>query len=107
MKDRGISPSVHSYRSCLESTVANQNLERAFVILDEIRPYSTQERLGAEYNSISEFYTEMWVMVIHLLESTMTKCDEKQEESCRQAVQQLKDEVAVLGAAKLDPNFYL
>ena len=63
MKSRGISPSVYSYRTCFQAAYETQNIEKALVVLDEVRPYSTQQRLGVQYNSIPEFYAEVYTLV--------------------------------------------
>ena len=59
MKDRGISPSVYSYQTCFRAAMNARSVERAVVVLDEIRPYPTQQRLGATYNSLPDFYTQV------------------------------------------------
>jgi len=97
MKDRYLSPSVYSYRSCLQTAVKDRNVEKGFEILNEIRPYPVQQRLGLQYNSIPEFYIEMWTTMIELLEET--KVSGRSEELHERFIRSLKDEMLVLGKA--------
>ena len=97
MRIRSIFPSVYAYRSCMNAATQAKDIERGFLVLSQLRPYVVQQRLGLQYKSLPEFYSEMWCDMVDLLQET--KRPGRLSELHDSLIEGLKDELKVLGFA--------